>query len=70
MAGRNDLDSAQVFFAVALYFIGGVTVLLSTGYRYLPGVAVGLLLIIGSFTYEKVCIREKHLDDEVVGNRE
>ncbi|WP_227261695.1 hypothetical protein [Salarchaeum japonicum] len=70
MAGRTDLNGFQVFFAVALYFIGGVTVLLSTGYRYLPGVAIGFLLIIGSFTYERICIREKQLDDEVVGNRE
>lgn len=55
---------------VVLYFIGEVTVLLSTRYRYLPGVALGLLLILGSFTYERICIREKQLDEEVVGDHE
>jgi len=70
VAGRRDLNGAQVFFVVALYFIGGVTVLLGAGYRYLSAVALGLLLIIGSFTYERTCIREKQLDEEVVSDRE
>jgi len=70
VTGRRYLDGSQVFFVVALYFIGGVTVVLGAGYRYLSGVALGLLLILGSFTYERICIREKQLDEEVVGNRE
>jgi 1,4-dihydroxy-2-naphthoate octaprenyltransferase len=62
VSDRENLTSPDVFLVVAIYFIGVIVVVMSGLSGKLLGIAVGFLLMVVAYLYERVSILEEQVE--------